>query len=231
MIRIKRLTDLPVAVITNSSLIWIPWVRDELADADVVHAKPGLCRRNNLRRINRPSPMLRIGDIISGLASFRKQFHGKLWVETMLVAGINDDETKLLALRDALAFIQPDQLHVNVPVRPPAESWVRQPDGDALIRATTILGEVAAVVSQYYGVFTLDYELPREEAILQILKRHPMDESEMLKALGNGDASSLTEALSILAEKGLACRVEYRGCSFWRHIPPESTSDNRQDIR
>ena len=213
---VKALSDLPVAVITNGSLLWLPAVRDELRPADVVMPSLDCADEATFRRINRPSPLLRIGDVISGLATFRSQYRGQLWVEVMLVGGVNDGEAVLLRLRDMLRFLHPDRVHLNVPIRPPAESWVQPPDEEALMRALAILGEAAEVVAPYEGAFHLSTDLPLGEAILEVIGRHPMKDIEISRTLGDRPAGVVEATLAGLEADGKARRVEFQGQVFWR---------------
>lgn len=214
---VKALTDLPVAVITNGSLLYLSDVRRELAVADVVMPSLDAADQKTFRRINRPWPGLRIERVIEGLAAFQREFAGQLWVEVMLVKGLNDDEGVLLGLRDALLHIQPDQVHVNVPIRPPVEIWAEPPDEQGLLRATAILGEAATIVGPYQGTFELSSDLTLPEAIIEIIRRHPMQQEDVLGALGGGDPSLVRAALAELAANGRALKVEYRGRTFWRY--------------
>jgi wyosine [tRNA(Phe)-imidazoG37] synthetase (radical SAM superfamily) len=227
---VKALSHLPVAVITNGSLLWQPDVREELEAADVVMPSLDCADESTFRRINRPSPLLRIGEIIGGLAAFRQQYGGRLWVEVMLVRGMNDGETALLGLRDALSFVHPDQVHVNTPIRPPAESWVQPPDEEGLIRALTILGEAAVVVAHYEGSFDLSRDLPPEEAILEVIRRHPMRLEEVLRALIDRPPEVVEAALATLEAEGAAQRVEFRGRAFWRHVGGAGGTEKRMTI-
>ena len=145
----KQCTTIPVAVITNGALLQEQEVREELRVADVVMptldaADPGI-----FRRVNRPLRGARLGPIVDGMAEFRSAFEGQLWLEVMLVKGTNDDERSLLGIRDVLARICPDRVHINVPVCPPAETWVQRPSSEAIREAVTILGSIAEIVTPY----------------------------------------------------------------------------------
>jgi wyosine [tRNA(Phe)-imidazoG37] synthetase (radical SAM superfamily) len=215
---VKVLSELPVAVITNGSLLWQPGVREELEAADVVMPSLDCADETTFRRINRPSPLLRIGEVISGLEAFRQQYRGRLWVEVMLVRGVNDGESALLGLRDALAFLRPDRVQLNAPTRPPAESWVQPPDEEGLMRALAILGQAATVIAPHEGVFDLSTDLPLGEAIVEVIRRHPMKESELLRTLGDCPPRVVETALADLEADGRARRVEFRGQFFWRYV-------------
>jgi wyosine [tRNA(Phe)-imidazoG37] synthetase (radical SAM superfamily) len=216
--RVKDITDIPVAVITNGSLLCLSEVREAVSPADVLMPTLDAADEETFRRINRPWPRLHIADIIQGMVDFRDEFKGQLWVEVMLVRGLNDDETTLLGIGDALAQIRPDQVHVNVPVRPPAEAWVQPPDEEGLMRAVAILGDIAQVVMPYEGAFSLADDVPVTEAIEQIIRRHPMRESELLTTLADRvPPAEIQETLRALETTGQARCIEYRGHRFWKY--------------
>ena len=129
---VKDMSDIPVALLTNGSLLFRPEVREEVRVADVVMPTVDAGDQATFRRINRPWPRLDLDEILTGMADFRDVFEGKLWVEVMLLKGLNDTEPALTAIAVALQRIRPDQVHLNVPLRPPAELWVETPDNEGL---------------------------------------------------------------------------------------------------
>ena len=214
---VKALTDIPVAVITNGALLALPEVRAEVSAADVVMPSLDAADEATFRRINRPWPKLRLADIIQGLAAFRNEFNGQLWVEVMLVRGLNDSEECLLSIRDALVQARPDQVQLNLPIRPPAEAWVQPPDDSGLMRATAILGDVAQLVMPYAGSFDLPPDTPAAEAIEQIIRRHPMREEELLITLAGLSPDEMAAILRDLEVGGRARSLVYRSQRFWTH--------------
>jgi wyosine [tRNA(Phe)-imidazoG37] synthetase (radical SAM superfamily) len=211
----KELTNLPLAVITNGSLMSESEVRAELVEADVVIPSLDAADEETFRRINRPWPKLKIDDIINGLVAFRSESPAKLWVEVMLVRGINDTEEALHQLAMAVRRIEPDEVHLNLPVRPPAESWVEGTNEDGLIRAMNILGQVATVVPPEGGNLVLQKGVPPVEAVLAIIPRHPLRESELIAALAGSSPERISAVLESLAEHPDARKRVYRGETFW----------------
>jgi wyosine [tRNA(Phe)-imidazoG37] synthetase (radical SAM superfamily) len=115
----KEIVDSPVAVITNSTLLSSPAVRKEVAAADVVLPSLDAASQTAFLAINRPASGLLAAEMIQGLKDFRKDFSGEIWLEVMLVKGINDQEAELIA--QAAASTEPDRIQLNTVVRPPAE--------------------------------------------------------------------------------------------------------------
>jgi len=217
IVEIKVLTDMPVAVITNGSLLFRPEIRAELSLADVVIPTLDAADEATFRRINRPWPELKITEIIEGMVTFRKVFEGQLWLEVMLVKGVNDTEEALTGIANALRRIRPDRVHLNVPLRPPAESWVEIPDSESLIRATAILGEVAPIVTPAEGEFGLAGDMPVADAIVEIIRRHPIREGTLLEILNSRQPDQVQEMLAVLESGGQARRHTYQGQVFWEY--------------
>ena len=212
---IKGLTEIPVAVVTNGGLLSRMEVREELALADVVLPSLDAATQQAFRRINRPCPRMRIDEIIDGMATFCRAFAGQLWVEVMLVRGLNDDDACLNGLHGALEYIRPDRVQVNVPVRPPAEAWVEVPDDDRIGYAQRLLGEATEVVAPYEGTFDLDGHAGLVEAVLAVIRRHPMRETRLLETLTRFAPKEVQGMLSELEMTGQARRRVYRGEAFW----------------
>jgi wyosine [tRNA(Phe)-imidazoG37] synthetase (radical SAM superfamily) len=214
---VKALTDIPVAVITNGSLLFKPEIRAEISLADVVIPTLDAADEATFRRVNRPWPYLKIAEIIEGMLAFRKVFDGQLWLEVMLVKGVNDTEEALTGIAYALHRIHPDRVHLNVPLRPPAESWVEIPDSESLIRAIAILGEAAPIVTPAEGEFGLTGDIPVADAIVEIIRRHPIQEGNLLEILNSRQLDQVQEVLTALESGGQARRHIYQGQVFWEY--------------
>ena len=182
--RLKSLTTVPVAVLTNGSLLYLADVRQGLLQADAVLPSLDAGSETLYRRINRAVPELDFERLVGGLAAFRAEYRGRLWVEVMLMKGLNDSDAALGDLAEVLQRVRPDEVHINLPVRPPAEPWVEVPDDVRIARAVSILGEVARVVPPKAGELNLAGCDDVVEAILGVIARHPMGEEELVQALG-----------------------------------------------
>jgi wyosine [tRNA(Phe)-imidazoG37] synthetase (radical SAM superfamily) len=217
--RIKEFTSLPVAVITNGSFLYLKYHRQELAGADAV--LPSLDAGNSwlYRKINRPHPYFTFERHVEGLQAFSNQYLGELWIEVMLVKGLNDSRRVLEDIARVLQAIKPDEIHINLPTRPPVEEWVQLPDADGIQRAKTILGEIARVVSPVEGKFDLGESGNPVEAIIGIITRHPMREDELINTINGYSPGSVADALEELKASGKAQVVEHYGVRFWTSAP------------
>lgn len=213
--KLKTLTTLPIAVITNGSLLDRPEVREELMAADAVLPSLDAGTEILYQKINRPLPELNFERFVQGLIDFRQEYPGKLWVEVMLVAGLNDSEEALVDLAGVLRRIGPDEVHLNSPIRPPCEPWVKPTDEAGLARAARILGEVCRVVRPTEGEFDLSGFDNLVDAIVAVITRHPISEEDLIAALDRWNPGHVRESLADLERSGKAQVVVRDGHRFW----------------
>jgi wyosine [tRNA(Phe)-imidazoG37] synthetase (radical SAM superfamily) len=213
--QVKALTILPVAVITNGALLCLPEVRTELVAADAVLPSLDAGNPRLYRKINRPWPKLTFEAHLQGLAAFRRVYAGQLWIEVMLVKGLNDTEEALQEIATVLRDIRPDQVHVLLPERPPAENWVQPADEAGMKRAKDILGKVTHVLQPVIGQTVTHSTDDLESAVLGIITRHPMPEEELCTALGCFAPAEVHQMLEILRAEEKAQTIARHGKRFW----------------
>ncbi|MBN2502047.1 MAG: radical SAM protein [Anaerolineales bacterium] len=216
---VKESTDIPVAVITNGSLLYLPGVRQSLLPADAIMPSLDAGTADLYRKLNRPHPAVYFERYIEGLSAFRAAYSGKLWIEVMLIRDLNDTESALRAIAAHLDTIQPDEVHLSTPTRPPAEPWVQPPDEEGMLRARAILGSKAQVLAPIEGWFDLGEYLNVVDAIIAIITRHPMTEAELLQTLDRWTTGEVTTSLQELTASGRAQVVERYGTHFWSAAP------------
>jgi wyosine [tRNA(Phe)-imidazoG37] synthetase (radical SAM superfamily) len=228
--QIKQITNIPIAVITNGSILHLPEVRQELLMADA--ALPSLDAGNPwlYKKINRPHPEVTFEHLVGGLKQFRHDYHGKLWIEVMLMKDINDSAETLTEIAAHLKDIQPDEVHILLPTRPVVETWVRPADEEGLQRARTILGDVARVVDPKAGTFDLGQEDELQERIVDIITRHPMKETELLATLQKYPQINGVELLTRLERSRKVQIITRNKERYWSAVPafyPENNQEER----
>jgi len=144
--QIKNITAIPVAVITNASLMNIAEVRHELLNVDLIVPSLDAATDEIFAKIDRPAQDIKIDDIINGLIDLRKEFRGKLWLEVMLVKGFNDNLSHIRKLKEIIEKINPDKIQLNSPVRTTAEENIRAVDKKRLEEIRQVLGEKCEIL-------------------------------------------------------------------------------------
>jgi wyosine [tRNA(Phe)-imidazoG37] synthetase (radical SAM superfamily) len=214
-IELLKQLGIPVAAITNGSLIWREDVREDLMEADWVSMKVDAVEEGIWRRFDRPHGRLRLASILKGVLEFAKVYEGDLVTETMLVTGGNDGEGHLGEVADFLARLQPERAYLSIPTRPPAEEWVHASDEEFLNRAYQVLSEKVERVEYLIGYegdgFALTGEV--EEDLLSITAVHPVREDALSAFLARAGAEWVV-AYRLVAQ-GQLVEAKYQGHKFY----------------
>jgi wyosine [tRNA(Phe)-imidazoG37] synthetase (radical SAM superfamily) len=120
---LKAMTDVPVAVFTNGSLLWMDEVRQVLMGADLVLPSLDVGDERLFQDVNRPHPSLSFERMVAGIAAFTREFPGQVWMEVLLVGGINGMETEVKKIAEHVRTNRPARVQLNSVNRPPAEEY------------------------------------------------------------------------------------------------------------
>jgi len=212
---VKRLSDQPVAVITNGSLLHLAAVREELAAADTVLPTLDAGDPDLFRRINRPHRQLTFEQHVAGIEAFaRMKPRGRLWIEVMLVAGLNDSEPALRRLAAVLKHIGPDEIHLTLPSRCPVELWVRPPDAAGVQRAQSILGVKASLTPPPAMLAATGHAAPVEPDLVAIVTRHPLRRADLASLFADWPTTRINALVADLLAAGRIQIVERFGEPF-----------------
>ena len=151
--RIKTLTDIPVAVLTNGSLFWQKEVRNQILAADLVLPSLDAGNEETFFAINRPHMDLKLDKIIQGLVDLRRDFRGAYWLEVLLVEGINSQPPALDNLIACIKHIEPDRIQINTAIRPPAETALVGMSRSKLAELALRFGPHAEVIADFKKAF------------------------------------------------------------------------------
>lgn len=210
-----RPLGLPIAVISNASLLWQSAVRNALRLADWVSVKVDCVNEPLWRQINRPHPALTLARILDGIQAFAHAYDGTLVSETMLLAGLNDAPETLATTAGFLREAGIARSYLSIPHRPPAVREVRMPDEATVTRAFGIFREAeleTELLTAYEGdAFAFSGDLGHD--ILAITAVHPLRQSA-LRALVGKSGKGMSEVAALLAAGELKA-VEYAGEVFY----------------
>ena len=222
---IKNLTDIPVAVITNGSLLYMEEIQEELNKADAL--LPSLDAGNDhlFRRLNRSHPKIKFEEYIQGLVSCKKNFTGKFWVELMLLNQFNTSFEQMNELAEIIKEINPDEVHISLPTRPPAETWVQKADPLELSMAQNIIGKYAHVLLPVAGAFELPENEDFETSIYNIVSRHPLHHQQLMEILKIFPPEEVEQELINLEKSEKVKKIIRFGEVFWRAAEAKYSQD------
>ncbi len=224
---------IPVAVLTNSTLLTDPAVRRDLAEADVVLPSIDTLVPDEMRRLNRPHPSLDVAALREGLLAFAREYTGKLYVEVLLVQGVNDSDENRALLRQFLTELQPDRVDIVTMTRPgtlraaspvPPETlalWRRelapQHAGETTQRSTPSTAEGDNISTETGAAATHRRNLS-ETAVLELVlgsvSRRPQTARQLAEALVLPPAD-VRRALDALLQQGRIAAEDDGGEAFY----------------
>lgn len=200
---LKKTTDIPLAVLTNGTLFFRDDVRDDCAKADVVLPSLDAGDEETFRRINRPHGDISIEKLVAGLAAFRNEFSGLIWLEVFLVAGLNTNTQHIAAIKALIERIAPDKIHLNTAVRPTAEPDVAAVAPEQLDAIAAELGERCEVIADFSGGLPPGAgATATAEDVFSMLKRRPCSVADISAGLSIPPNLTLKH-LTTLQQQGL----------------------------
>ena len=183
----KKITSIPVAVLTNGSLLWRKSVREDLVSADLVVPSLDAVSAQVFRKINRPAKGLNVKEISDGIKKFAEDFKGEIRLEIMLVKDVNDSKKEIKKINEFVKDLKIDKIELNTAIRPPNDPQARPLTKGELLKIKSLFDpdlkvEIIPDFSKHYEekVFRKDLE----QRIIDLLKRRPCRKEEMAISLG-----------------------------------------------
>ncbi|MGE5293362.1 MAG: radical SAM protein [Solirubrobacterales bacterium] len=217
---IRKLTDIPVAILTNGTLFYRQDVRSECAKADMVAPSLDAGDAATFETVNRPNRDITIEKLVSGLEQFRKEYSGQIWLEVFLIAGVNTDAEQVSLIKGLIERIRPDKVHLNTAVRPPAEPVVRAVPREVLDRIAQQIGGVCEVIGEAPAGLSDRHEIRTEADVVSVLRRRPCTIEDICVGLGITRNEAAKHVASLQAT-GIV-HSEQRGEVTYFHIRPDA---------
>ncbi len=225
---IKRITEIPVALLTNGTLFERPDVRADCARIDVVLPSLDAGDEQTFQRIDRPETSISIERVISGLCALREEFAGQIWIEVFFVPSINTGPSQITHIKEAIGRIRPDKVQLNTAVRPTADADVLKVDAEKLQEIAAGLGPDCEVVADFSAVpnegqvradepglhFTV---AQKRQTLLSMLKRRPCSLDDISASL-SVSCDEAGEYIAELREQGLVQTEQKGGRLFFKSV-------------
>ena len=211
---VKEKTGAKVAVLTNGSLLYLPEVRERLLKADIIMPTLSTVREETFRAVHQPHDHLSLTGILDGLRSLRRSYRGKLFIEVMLLAGLNDGDREIEDLKRAIAEIAPDGVQLNTVARPPADAKAIPLDRQKLEDIKSVFGKCAEIIAAAPIRETQPLPVPLSVAVLEMAKRRPVTVEDVTRSLDVA-VHEADKTMKALVNKGNLRRHTHKGKDYY----------------
>jgi len=216
LLYIKQHTKIPVAVLTNGTLLSDPQVRKDLLPADLVLPSLDAATERTFRKINRPQKAINLQEYIQGIIDFRKEYRGKIYLEVLFLPEYNDTNEDLDALKQAILKIQPDLVQINTLDRPGVIKDLKPKSYQHLHKIIQYWGldnvQIISKVQEKEKIHT--YRNDIASAIMETITRRPCTTYDLQKILGL-HINEINKYISVLENKNkIISRSERRGIFY-----------------
>lgn len=205
---IKKITSIPVAVLTNGTLLFKEDVQKDLIEADVVLPSLDAASQDMFKKVNRPHYSLRIESVMDGLRSFRRFFRGLMWLEIMLIKGFNNNLQELSGIKKAVSEIRPDEVYLNTVSRPPSEIYAEPLNLDEMTSIKNYLDGNCEVIAEFHKKRSTEVK-DIEGSIIEMAKRRSLTVTDIVNVFGISK-SNVKKLVEKLKEEGKITDRQYR---------------------
>jgi wyosine [tRNA(Phe)-imidazoG37] synthetase (radical SAM superfamily) len=234
---IKKITSLPVAVLTNGTLLYMPDVRADCAKADVVLPSLDAGDEATFQKINRPGPDISIEKLISGLSQFRREYSGRIWLEVFLIESVNSGPEQISKISATIRRIRPDKVQLNTAVRPAAEKNVRKLNAEKLQEIAAQIGPDCEVIADFSRSGTSrqkhkQYIKQNEsisETLFSMLKRRPCSLKDICSSM-NMHQNEAIKYISELERQGRIQPENISGVVYFQVVSSMGSDPDKRNI-
>ena len=212
---IKRLTSIPIVVITNGTLLWDADVRRDLTLADVVMPSLDAPDQQTFELINKPDAGITFDMLLDGLMKFRKEFDGEYWLEVFLLDGLNTSAKQIEGFKQLISEIKPDRIQLNTAVRPVTDQSAKMVTEEEMKHIADILGDRTEVIASFSGKKEIISDNVSDTIILQTLKRRPCTIEGLSVSLGV-NANAVVKIIDALLKEGLIISEQKPAGTFYK---------------
>lgn len=212
---IRSMTEIPIAVLTNGSLLWQPQVRRQIMAADLVIPSLDAGDAGMFQAVNRPHEAVTFEKMLEGLIAFRQDYSGEYWLEVFLLAGHNAIDSEIAKIVQCVRRIRPDRVQLNTATRPTAEEYAFMVPLEKMVELAKRFDPPAQVIAAYRGVRSESEFRAGRESVLEMIRRRPC----CVEDIAAGLDIHRNEAIKYVEElegQGLAVRQICGGRLFYR---------------
>ena len=212
---IHAMTGIPVAVLTNGSLLWKKEVRSQLMEADLI--VPSLDAGDDIlfKSVNRPHASISFNSMFDGLKSLSDEFHGMIWLEVLLTGGYTAVKAEVEKIARLVCRIRPDRIQLNTVTRPPAEEFAIKVSRERLEEFARLFVPHAEVIADFHDTGSIPAFSVPPESVINLLQRRPCSIDDITKGLGIHKQEAIKQTEHLMAERSIEL-FDLNGKSFFR---------------
>jgi wyosine [tRNA(Phe)-imidazoG37] synthetase (radical SAM superfamily) len=221
---IKSFTQIPVVVLTNGSLLWMPEVRRDLLQADIVVPSLDAGSESLFQYVNRPHPEISLEKLVEGMIRFREEYTGQIWLEVFLMWGVTAMESEVEKMAALARRIRPDRIQLNTVARPPAEEYAYSVPEERMRFFATMFEPEAEVIGGHSSTLEMTGLEGSSEEILGLVRRRPCTLDDIADGLALNCNVVIKYVDRLISEGHLRHKVQDSRIYYW--ATEESPSKN-----
>ncbi len=215
--RIKGMTDIPVAVLTNGSLLWRPDVLGEIENVDLLIPSLDAGDERSFGQVNRPHDAVSFERLVDGLVSARKTCRGEYWLEMLVMLGFTASEADIGKLAQWVQRIKPHRLQLNTVTRPPAERYAEAVPREQLLDLAHQFVPTAEIIADRRDVRNEPHDFAGLMEVLNLLRRRPCSVEDIAIGLGMNQ-NEVVKCVEALQREELLETAHTFGRCYYRAI-------------
>lgn len=212
---VKKISTIPVAVLTNGSLLWDRQVRKGLSQADLVIPSLDAGTDRTFQYVNRPHPRIRFAEMVDGLVEFRREFAKPIWLEVFILSGVTTIDSEVNEMVQAVERILPDRVQLNTVNRPPTEPYAMPASREMLERIARRFPVETEVIGGYHGAEDHPSTRATSDGLLALLRRRPCSLPDLANGLGV-HPNEIMKVMGPLLESRCVDAKVLNGTTFYR---------------
>lgn len=212
--RIKEVTDIPVAILTNGSLLFKSDVRGACRQADLVLPSLDAGDESMFQYVNRPHESLSLEQVVQGLVQFREEHNKAIWLEVLFLGGVTGMPAEALKIKKHVDRIGPDKIQLNTVVRPPTEEFAFPVGEEELVSLCKLFGERTEVIAPYVDHRRTEEFEARREDVLALVARRPCSINDISRGLMMNN-NEVLKCLNDLVSHGLVRHTYQSGDLYY----------------
>jgi len=212
--KIKKMTDIPLAVLTNGSLLHLSEIRKSCCEADLVLPSLDAGEKSMFKHVNRPCKEIEFDEMVEGLIKLREEYDGRIWLEVFLLGGVNSLNSDVMKIKTRIDKIKPDKVQINTVARPPAENYALRVDYPQLVESCKLLGDNAEIIAGFTGQCRYDQSSISKNDILTLISRRPCSLEDIARGL-NAHPNEIIKYIDTLISNGIVEEMRHSGKIFY----------------